>query len=235
MFSSNSYPVNLSLAGRKCLVVGFGQVGRRKVKGLLPAAPAKILILDLKPLSGSENIFLDFPRQTEIIYEQRACEINDIKNHFLVFAATSDPAENSRIAAICAREKTLCDSATNPDQGSFSIPAVARNHNLCVAISTGGASPLMSARMRQELEKWLEPKAGLAWILGELRPLAQAYLATPAARGEFFRLLVSSPVPKWLEADDLDSCRRWLEAHFPVRAHADLEQIITGYRDVFSA
>ena len=142
------YPIFLSLEGRACLVAGLGGVGRRKLEGLLACGPASVLVLDIlraEDLSAEAAALLTDPRAC---FESRTCTPADIQGRALVFAATGSAVENARIAALCREANVLCNCASAPELGAFSVPAVARQDGLAAALSTGGASPALAGPAR---------------------------------------------------------------------------------------
>lgn len=226
MFSTPLYPLFLSLADQRCLIAGFGKVGRRKLAGLLPCGPAHVSIFDPNPAAIADAKLED----NSITFHKRACTLADIRQHSLIFAATNDPAENRHIAEICRQEGKLCNSATEPEAGDFIVPSVVRNDNLCIALSTSGASPLLAALCKQELSQWLTGKTKLTWLLGKLRPLVIARGAESSINADLFKKLLASELPTQLSAGDHDSCKqylaRWLDPQ-------DLDKIFTEFNDAF--
>lgn len=221
-----AYPINLSLAGRHCLIVGFGAVGCRKLRGLLPCQPGSILILDKRELSDLTLDARDLALAKNVTFETRACEYADVAKSFLVFAATNNDNENGRISAICAELNVLCDNCSNPWAGSFTVPATARSDGLLATISTGGQTPLLAGIWRRELEQWLEGRNRLAWLMGRLRPLV---LSLPGAHRQIFLTILHSPLRQWLESGDHASCRQWLSKSIPDLPADSLEKIFNDY------
>ena len=210
--STPLYPVFLSLVGIHCLLVGLGQVGQRKLSGLLDCNPASVLVLDPAKPSPEAAALL---RHGQTDFEQRAFTEADLTGRTLVFAATGSPSENSRIAALCAARGILCNSITLPEEGSFQVPAVARRAPLAAALSTGGASPALARRWKGELEQWLEPRSRMAALMGRLRPLVLALGDETGQNAQLFRKLAASSLQQWLEEDDREKCRCWLWAELP--------------------
>ena len=211
-----AYPLFLSLEGEHCLVVGLGEVGRRKLAGLLAAGVGSVLALDAgqaeaAPESAPKPDAARLLADPRVRVERRPCTEADIAPCRLVFAATSDACENARIAALCREARVLCNCASDPALGQFAVPAVARSGELCAALSTGGASPALARNLRRELEGWLEPRAALAHFLGRLRPLVLAMNLDTRHNTQLFRKVATSPLGDWLAAGELDRCRRWLE------------------------
>lgn len=217
------YPLFLSLEGARCLVVGLGGVGRRKLSGLLACAPASVLALDrADPAPEALALLAD----ARVHFERRLCLADDVRGRALVFAATGDDAENRRIAALCREAGVLCNCASSPDLGAFQVPAVARGGPLAAALSTGGASPALSRRWRGELEGWLGPRARMAELMGRLRPLVLALEGETGQNTQLFRKLASSPLQGWLEQGDFERCRQWLLAELPPVLHDHIAELL---------
>ena len=217
------YPIFISLTGIHCLVVGLGQVGQRKLSGLLACGPASVLVLDLAEPATEVAALLSDPR---VRFEQRSCMQADLQGRALVFAATGSAAENSRIATLCAGAGILCNSASNPEEGCFQVPAVARHAPLAAALSTGGASPALARRWKGELERWLEPRSRMAALMGRLRPLVLALGEDTGQNTRLFRKLADSSLQQWLEENDLESCRRCLQAELPPALHVNIAELL---------
>ena len=220
------YPLFLSLEGRRCLVAGLGGVGRRKLAGLLACGPASVLALDTlraEDLPAEAAALLADPR---VCFECRSCAPADVRDRALVFAATGSAEENARIAALCREAGVLCNCASAPELGAFSVPAVPRRDGLAAALSTGGASPALARRWRRELEDWLAPRARMARLMGRLRPLVLALHAETGQNTQLFRSLAASPLQSWLAEGDLESCRQWLLAELPSVLHVHIAELL---------
>ena len=217
------YPIFISLSGIRCLVVGLGQVGQRKLSGLLACNPASVLVFDLAEPAAEAATLLQDPR---VRFERRSCTQADLQGCALVFAATGSAAENSRIAALCAQAGILCNSASNPEEGCFQVPAVARRTPLAAALSTGGASPALARRWKGELEHWLEPRSRMAALMGRLRPLVLALGEDTGQNTRLFRKLADSSLQQWLEENDLENCLHYLQAELPPALHADIAELL---------
>ena len=220
------YPLFLSLEGRRCLVAGLGGVGRRKLAGLLACGPASVLALDTlraEDLPAEAAALLADPR---VCFECRSCAPADVRDRALVFAATGSAEENARIAALCREAGVLCNCASAPELGAFSVPAVTRRDGLAAALSTGGASPALARRWRRELEDWLAPRARMVRLMGRLRPLVLALHADTGQNTQLFRALAASPLQSWLAEGDLESCRQWLLAELPSVLHVHIAELL---------
>ena len=220
------FPLFLSLEGIACLVVGMGRVGRRKLAAILHCEPASILVLDVVPaenLSREARILLEDPR---VAFESRRCEEKDIPGRGLVFAATGSEEENVRIAALCRLHAVPCNCASRPEAGSFQVPAVARRGGICIALSTGGASPALARRWRLELEKWLDPRSATACLMSRLRPLVLALNRPSEHNAALFEKIASSPLQDWLAEGDARQCREWLMRELPPELHPHVTELL---------
>ena len=122
---------------------------------------------------------------------QRRYQSSDLDGRYLVVAATADRAVNERVFADAEARALLCNVVDVPDLCSFILPALHREDPITVAISTGGASPVLAQRLRDEIAQIVKPEhAALAVRLRELRPWAKAHLPTYEARRDFFAGIV---------------------------------------------
>lgn len=219
------YPVFLNLADKNCLIAGFGDVGQRKLEGLLKCVPAHILVLDLhEPAQHIKEKFLS-SKIVEFIH--RSWKISDLNNCFLVFACTNDKNINLSIARACAQKNIICNCATEPENGSAIIPARAKQGLLEAAISTSGASPLYAAHLRYEIEKWLMPKNHFAVFLKYLREEILAISSNSLSNREFFQKILNSNIEEWLKNKNLELCRNWLLANGKPLNENNIDRILT--------
>ena len=168
----------LDLHGRDCLVVGGGRVATEKVQGLLEC-DAKVTVV--APQMDDELWVLPV---SKIL---RAFEPEDAADRFLVIAATNDRAVNIEVAAV----SRLCNVADDPELCSFILPAVVRRDPIVVGVSTGGASPALAQRIRDDIADVVGPQhAELALLLQALRPWAKRELPTYEARRDYFQRVV---------------------------------------------
>ena len=177
------YLACLDLSGRDCLVVGGGRVATEKVHGLLAcAAEVTVVAPEIEP----ELLGLGVTRH------ERCFTDSDVVGRFLVIAATSDRSVNAAVSSAAERRQTLCNVADDPELCNFILPAVVRRGPIAVGVSTGGASPALAQRIRDDVDKLLGPEhAELAERLAALRPWAREALPTYEARRDYFRELVT--------------------------------------------
>lgn len=192
------YPVYLDLRGRPCVVVGGGEVAARKVEGLL-AAGARVTIV-----SPSLNPTLAAMAEThEVMHHARPYRRGDLEGAVLAYAATDDQALHAEIAAEAAAAAVLLNVVDEPRFCGFIVPALVTRGAVSIAVSTGGASPALARRLREDIEKTVGPEYGLAaLILGKLRPIVGAAEAEPGGRARIFAALTDSPLLAALRAGD---------------------------------
>lgn len=144
---NSGYPVILRLAGKKVVVVGGGKVAERKVKGLFGTG-AEVFVIS--PKATDEIQRLD--REGKIVWKQKSFSANDIKDAFMIFAATNDQQINQMVRNSAAVHQ-LVTIADDPDGSTFHVPAHIQRGLLSIAVSTGGASPTLARKIREQLEQ----------------------------------------------------------------------------------
>jgi siroheme synthase-like protein len=159
------YPIFVEMAGRRCVVIGGGQVAEGKVQGLL-AAGAEVTVVSptLTPALG------DLLASGRIRHEPRPYQEGDLQGYEVCMVATDDGAVNATVAAEGKRRGVWVNAADDPANCDFILPSVVRQGEVVVAASTGGASPALARRLREELTDFLsEDYAALAELLNEVR------------------------------------------------------------------
>ena len=191
MLQTPFYVACLKLTGRRCLVIGGGDVGLEKVEGLLACDGDVTLIA---PHAVRE--LREYAGEGSIRWEQREyVGIGDLDRAFLVIAATDDSEVNIAVFADAERRAMLVNVVDVPPLCNFILPAIVRTGPLAIAISTAGASPALAKRIKREIEgQFGEPYARLAVLLNEVRGWAKGTLPTYHDRKEFFEGIVNGEV-----------------------------------------
>jgi siroheme synthase-like protein len=176
-----AYPVNLHLAGRLAVVVGGGPVAARKARGLL-ACGARVRVV--APSICRQILSSNADKVTEPFHEDH------VEGAFLVVAATGVRAVDERVAAVAAERRTPVLVAGRPELSDFTLPAVGDKGPVRVTVSTGGASPALSALLRDRImETVSEAEVAAARLAGELRlAVKQALPPGPERRALLRRL-----------------------------------------------
>jgi siroheme synthase-like protein len=205
MLQTRFYMACLRLTGRRCVVIGGGDVGLEKVEGLL-ACDANVRLI--APEAHPELVQLAL--EGSIRWEQRSYQPGDLDGALIAIAATSDADTNIRVFEDAEQRAMLVNVVDVPPLCNFILPAIVRNGPLAIAISTAGASPALAKRMKREIgELFGEPYAVLALLLNEARGWAKATLPTYRDRKEFFESIVEGePDPiELLRAGQVDAVR----------------------------
>jgi precorrin-2 dehydrogenase/sirohydrochlorin ferrochelatase len=195
------YPVNLNITDKLCLVVGGGTVALRKTKSLLDVG-AKIRVI-----SPEVHVELRVLAQNKVIeWFQRGFVEGDLKGAFLAFAATNNHEIQILISKEAAKYSVLLNSADDPQNSRFHVPAHFRRGKMLVTVSTGGSSPALAKKIRQRLELELEPEYEIVVELFSLiREKVVGLDGDSASNGELFgRLLQQGIVELILQGNWFD-------------------------------
>src|SRR5271167_2817002 len=167
---SSLFPMFMKIEGKRCLVVGAGNVGEPKIGGLIDTG-ARVRVIALQ---ASETV-QGWAQAGKITLELRAFVDEDLNGMFLAVVATASRALNRSIYREAQRRGVLCNVVDVPEYCDFYYPAVVRRGDLQIAISTSGQSPSLAQKLRQQLEKQFGP-AYERWVaeLGATRKLVLA-------------------------------------------------------------
>ncbi|MED1412085.1 MULTISPECIES: NAD(P)-binding protein [Bacillus] len=139
------YPLTVRVDKKRVVVIGGGKVAGFKIIPLLKQGA------DIVVVSTELDVNLvKFVEEKQIRWYQREYEKSDIKDAFLVVAATSDSVLNEQIAEDAAVNQ-LVNVITNPESGNVHFPAAFHRGLLNVAVSTGGASPKLAKKIRDDI------------------------------------------------------------------------------------
>ena len=141
------YPVFLNLTGRRCVIIGGGQVAEGKVSKLLDSG-AKIIVISPDATQGIR----DYADSGQIEYNLRKYQEGDLNGAFLVVAATNDRVVNQEIFEEAEKSGILLNAVDDMPRCSFIAPSIVEKGPITVAISTGGASPALARKLREKLE-----------------------------------------------------------------------------------
>src|SRR6187455_745208 len=188
MLETPFYIACLKLSGRRCLVIGGGEIGLEKVEGLLACDAAVTLVApeavpELQALAAEGSIG----------WERRGyAGERDLEGAFLVIASTDDTDVNIAVYEDAERRAMLVNIVDVPPLCNFILPAILRTGPLAIAISTAGASPALAKRMKAEVaELFGEEYARLAIMLNDVRGWAKGTLPTYQDRKAFFEGIVN--------------------------------------------
>jgi len=189
-------PIFLNVKQRDCLVVGGGQVAARKV-ALLEKAGSAITVIspvlcdDLAAMAAAKNIS----------HISREFEDADISNQAVIIASTDDRNINERISAIAQERGIPVNVVDNPDLCSFMMPSIIDRSPVPVAVSTGGASPVLARLLRGRLESSIPSACGrLASLVEEYRDAVKERFSNVESRRYFWERILQGSIAEMVYA-----------------------------------
>ena len=210
MLDTPFYIACLKLSGRKCVVVGGGEIGLEKVEGLL-ACDGDVTLVAPDAIESLRQL----ADEGSITWERREYHPSDLEGTFMVIASTDDTDVNIGIYEDAEKRAMLVNIVDVPPLCNFILPAIVRTGPLAIAISTAGASPALAKRIKAEIaEEYGEPYARLAIMLNDVRGWAKGTLPTYQDRKAFFESIVNGePDPvELLRRDDTAAVRDLIAA-----------------------
>ena len=146
------YPLHLSIAGKKCLVVGGGKTAARKVATLLRCGGRVVVVSP-----DSVPAIRALARRMKVEWRERKFRASDCMGAFLIFAATDSAAINHRVARLGKEKSIPVNVIDNRDACDFIVPALVERGPLTVSIATEGLAPVLSRKIRMDLERYFGP------------------------------------------------------------------------------
>ena len=192
------YPVYLDISKRRCVVVGGGEVAERKVMKLLEC-DADVVVVSNVVTPGLETmingkIIQHIPDDYDSGY---------IKGAFIVVGATDRDEVNEKIYRDSRGSGILVNIVDDPKRCDFIVPSIMRTGDLAIAISTGGKSPVMARRLREELEQLYGPEYGiLIDIMGALREKMITRGESPEDNKSLFESVFDSGIIEYIRKEE---------------------------------
>ncbi len=201
------FPIFLNLKDRRCLVVGGGEVAARKAAALR-AAGARVTLV--APKISAEVARMS--ERGEIELRQGQYQEADAEDCTLVIAATDDAEVNRRISAACQRRNVPVNVVDDPKLCSFIVPSMIDRSPVQIAVSTGGASPVLARTLRSRLETMIPSAYGmLGRLLEEYRDSAKRVLPSVDERRQFWEDVLQGPITEMAFSGQDSAARKALE------------------------
>jgi len=182
-------PIFLDIREQPCLVVGGGEVAARKCSLLLRAG-ARVTVL-APELSSAFDADLAAAR---IAHRAARFRDEDLEGIAVAIAATSDDAVNRAVAAAAKARRIPVNVVDQPALCSFILPSIIERAPLIVAVSSGGASPVLARLLRARLESLIPAGYGrLAALAGAFRERVKARFK-PQERRRFWERVLQGPI-----------------------------------------
>ncbi|MGQ0570698.1 MAG: precorrin-2 dehydrogenase/sirohydrochlorin ferrochelatase family protein [Armatimonadota bacterium] len=201
------YPVFTNLEGKRSVVIGGGDVAERKVFGLLDSG-AEVMVISPEVTEPLDAL----ARQGRITIMRRPYRSGDLDGAFLAIAATNSLTTNAGVWREAEERRILINAVDDPAHCNFIAPAIVRQGDLTIAISTGGKSPALAARLRQRLQPLFGPEyAQFLDLLGEVRGELTRRVPDPEQRKAAWYRIVDSDALELIGRGDATGARRHIE------------------------
>ena len=202
------YPVSLKLEGKRCVVIGGGWGTEKRIKDLFDAGALVTLVSPVAPLEIEQ-----LAKEDRIRWEARDYLPGDLEGAFLVVACSHDHSRNHEIWAEAEARGIPVNAIDDAPHCTFIFPAVHRQGDLVVAVSTAGKSPALAARIRDRIAREFGPEYGeFLNLLGELRPEVIRRFHGFMRRRPIWRRLISSEAFDHIKAGRPEAARIALQS-----------------------
>ncbi|MDP1776396.1 MAG: siroheme synthase CysG, partial [Moraxellaceae bacterium] len=223
-------PLGFRLRDRSCLIVGGGEIARRKADLVIRAGA---IVTVIAPEIDTDVAKMVTEARGQL--KQRPWQADDILDHDLVIAATDDEPLNAAISAACFSQHTPVNVVDAPDLCSVIFPAIVDRSPLIVSVSSNGAAPVLARQLRARLETLIPEGYGrLAAFMREGRPLAKQQLADTRTRRLFWEAVLASNIPQMIYDDKAEQAKVALTAmlkDFHVSAKGEVYLVGAGPGD----
>ncbi len=201
-------PIFMNIRGRRTLVVGGGEVAARKV-GLLLEAGAAVTVVS--PALGST--LQSQADSGAVTWRQAAFAPADLDGVTLVVAATDDEQVNRQVSELAQARNLPVNVVDNPELCSFLMPSIIDRSPVQIAVSTGGASPVLARLLRARLESAIPAAYGrLAQLVESFRDKVKARFKDTNARRNFWEQVLQGEIAEMVFAGKDEQARDALEA-----------------------
>jgi len=200
-------PIFIDVRDARCVVVGGGPIAARKVR-LLRKAGAQVHVV--APDLCDE--LAEALRDGAIRQVARGFQSHDLDDCRLAIAATDDMSTNQQVAKLAKARNLPVNVVDAPGLCSFIMPSIIDRSPVQLAISTGGASPVLARLLRARLESFIPAAYGnLARLLEKYREPAKRHIADAGRRRDFWERLLQGPIAEMVLAgreDEADAALR---------------------------
>nr|VFJ65623.1 MAG: uroporphyrin-III C-methyltransferase / precorrin-2 dehydrogenase / sirohydrochlorin ferrochelatase [Candidatus Kentron sp. FW] len=205
--SMDFLPVFLDIKKRPCLVIGGGEVAARKVALLLQAG-ASVTVVAPDPGTTLARLY----KEGRIEYVKRVFRADDLDGCSLAIAATDDPTLNRQVAHLANMRGIPINVVDKPELCSFVMPSIIDRSPVIVAVSTGGASPVLARLIRARIETLIPASFGkLATLAAEFREKVKKHFSHPPDRRIFWEKILQGPIAEMVFAGKDANARDALE------------------------
>jgi precorrin-2 dehydrogenase/sirohydrochlorin ferrochelatase len=206
------YPINLNLNGKKCVIIGGGEVAERKA-GTILSAGGEVFVI-------SPNLTAELLAMAEkgmLVWQKRIYQTGDmnIEDFFAAVCATDNAEVNLSAAQEAKQKKILVDMADNMPMSDFTVPAHVRRGDLIIAVSTGGKSPAFAREIRKEISAAYGEEYGTYLeLIAKMRSEMKNALPEPKDRETFWRHGLDREALSLLREGKTDEAKEKLERFY---------------------
>lgn len=199
------YPVNLLIAGRRCVVVGAGRIAARKIEALLDAGG------DVHVISPEVvDEIADWAKEGRLQLSQREFTPSDLDDAWLATTATSTAAVNRAVAQAGEARRVWVNAADDPAHCTFTLMSVVRQGDIVVTVGTGGRSPALATFLKSHVANEMGPEwADLLELLSEARENLRA--GGTSSEDVDWRQALDSGMIDLVRAGQIDEAKELLE------------------------
>jgi len=190
-------PLFLDVKQKPCLIVGGGVIAERKVSILL-RSQANLTVI-------APEITAEIQRKVKndnVVWLEKKFVVEDLNNYKIVIAATDDKKVNAEIAQQCRVKNILVNAADDTSNCDFILPSIIDRSPVQIAVSTGGASPVLARMLRTKLENCTPAAYGhLAKLIEDNRSAVKEKFSTVDERRKFWEQVLQGPIAELVFAN----------------------------------
>ena len=200
-------PIFMNVEGQSCLVVGGGQVASRKVF-MLQRANARVTVISPELCSELQS----HSDTGDIEYLAREFQPDDVNDRVVIIAATNNRDVNRQVSELASAKGIPVNVVDDPELCRFITPSIIDRSPVQIAISTGGASPVLARLLRARLESYIPAAYGrLAILVESFRDRVKQRFSSSNEIRRFWELILAGPVADRLVAGKDSEARELLE------------------------
>jgi precorrin-2 dehydrogenase/sirohydrochlorin ferrochelatase len=184
---SKFYPIYLNVDDKKCVIIGGGKVAYRKACSLREAGAETVVV--------SPEFCPEIANENGLILVKENYDERFLDGALLVIASTDNEAINQKVALDAGKRNIIVNIVDRPELCSFIVPSTINRGDLCISISTGGASPAVAKGIREELEGIFGAEyEGYLNLLNKMRDIAMSDVKDKTKRRKILQRLAGKDI-----------------------------------------